>query len=68
MAKILRYDKERYTFTQEVEKIFNVSDLSLLHKHRNELFPHYELGFHNEVKTDYHKLFYSVLNDETKKF
>ena len=66
MVKILKYDKQRYKFTQEIEKIFNVSDLTLLHKHRHELFPDYELGFHNEVKTDYHKLFYSVLNDETK--
>jgi len=66
MVKIIEYDKEIYKFTQEVEKIFNVSDLSLLHKHRHEMYPDYELGFHNEVKTDYHKEFYSVLNDEAK--
>ena len=66
MVKILKYDKGKYRFTQEVRKIFNVSDLTLLHKHRHELFPDYELGFHNEVKTDYHKLFYSVLNDNEK--
>jgi hypothetical protein len=30
------------------------------------MFPDYELGFHNEVKTDYHKQFYLVLNDDTK--
>tara|TARA_Y100000592_G_scaffold56027_3_gene88114 strand:+ start:164 stop:862 length:699 start_codon:yes stop_codon:yes gene_type:complete len=66
MVKILSYDKNRYRFTQEVEKIFDVSDLSKLHKVRSEMFPNYKLGFHNEVKTDYHKRFYSVLNDGSK--
>ena len=66
MVKILEYDTERYVFAQEVRKIFNVTDLTKLHKHRNEMYPDYELGFHNEVKTDYHKEFYSVLNDDSK--
>jgi hypothetical protein len=66
MVKIFDYDKEKYRFTQEAEKIFSVSDLSSLHESRSDMFPNYDLGFHNEVKTDYHKEFYATLNDDSR--
>jgi len=68
MVKVLKYDTERYQFAQEVEKSLRVTDLTQLHKHRNEIYPNYELGFHNEVKTEYHNEFYSFLNNDTKNF
>lgn len=61
-----KYDTNKYKFKEIIKNYFNVSDLSLLHKERNDLLPSKALCFDNESKTKYHKLFYSKMNNGWK--
>jgi hypothetical protein len=60
--KKLKYDIKKYNFKKIVEDHFSVSDLSLLHKEREDLLPDQKLNFSNESKTKYHESFYSRLS------
>lgn len=58
-----KYDVNKYKFEEIIKNHFNVSDLSLLHKERNDLHPDNILCFDNESKTKYHELFYLKMNN-----
>ena len=62
----LTYDKTKYNFVELIEKLFKI-DLQNLHtisKQKYDLFT--ELG--NDSDTEFHKQFYSKLNDDWKEF
>ncbi len=61
--KIQAYDLQKYMLHTEVEKIFNVSELTLLHLERPDLLPSSLLTFENESKTSFHEKFYGALHE-----
>tara|TARA_R110000824_G_scaffold97445_3_gene232911 strand:+ start:1937 stop:2608 length:672 start_codon:yes stop_codon:yes gene_type:complete len=66
MSVIKKYDIKEYNLVKEVERIFQVEERSLdnLHSLRADLMPPNELTFENETRTDFHEVFYGVLNSE----
>ena len=66
MSVIKSYNSDKYNLIKEVERIFQVEEGSLdeLHSLRKDLMPTNELTFENETRTDFHQVFYGVLNSD----
>ena len=64
---IHNYNTTKYRFVEIVSSVFDVEDLSTLHKSRPDLLPSHKLVFENESKTDFHTLFYSKMNNSSLK-
>ena len=64
MSVIKTYDLARYDWRPPLENIFNINrgELNRLHDHRSDLLPVAALNFENETRTDFHKVFYGILN------
>lgn len=61
--KIIEYDIKKYRFEEDLQKVFSVSDISMLHIQRPDLLPDKKLTFENESKTDFHTAFYGALRE-----
>lgn len=65
---IKKYNTNLYKFSEIVKNVFQVNDLEKLHEERKDLLPEQKLNFDNESKTNFHKTFYSKLNNNELKF
>ena len=58
-----KFDINKYKFYELVAQVFEVDDLSQLHKLRDDLLPKEILNFYTERSTEFHNIFYTRLND-----
>ena len=58
-----KFDINKYKFYELVAQVFEVDDLSQLHKLRDDLLPKEILNFYTESSTEFHDTFYTRLND-----
>jgi hypothetical protein len=64
---IHKFDNKIYNFDTLVSKVFDVNELCKLHEERSDLLPKDKLVFENESQTDFHKIFYSKMNNDELK-
>ena len=60
--KIFKYETGKYQFRELVSSVFEITNLEMLHKRREDLLPPEELCFENESRTKFHEAFYKKLN------
>ena len=68
--KIFKYETGKYQFRELVSSVFEITNLEMLHKRREDLLPPEELCFENESRTKFHEAFYKkyrALADKIKK-
>jgi len=58
-----KFNIDKYVFNKLVSNLFEVDDLTKLHKLRNDLLPTEHLNLYTESSTKFHSIFYSKLND-----
>ena len=63
-----KFNIDKYGFNKLVSNLFEVDNLTKLHKLRNDLLPIEHLNLYTESSTEFHNIFYSKLNDNWIEF
>jgi len=66
--KKFNINTNKYNFHELVAEVFEVDDLSQLHKLRDDLLPDEVLNLYTESSTKFHDTFYTKLNDNWIEF